>query len=94
MSSPTLPLVVSDYIKDSDLVVEELLTGVVEFVSLNEAKQSDLNITGMYTYGHPDINGDIMDRYPNLKVISNYGITCYIQLHTYTLFFTLSLLSV
>jgi len=30
--------------------------------------------TGLFTYGHPQINGGLMDRMPRLKVISNFGV--------------------
>src|SRR5262245_5814876 len=30
--------------------------------------------TGMLTYGHPLVDGPLMDRIPNLKVISNFGV--------------------
>ena len=29
---------------------------------------------GMLTYGHPRVDGAVMDRMPNLKVISNFGV--------------------
>jgi glyoxylate reductase len=29
---------------------------------------------GILTYGHPRVDGDVMDRMPNLKVISNFGV--------------------
>jgi len=29
---------------------------------------------GMLTYGHPRVDGGVMDRMPNLKVISNFGV--------------------
>ncbi|MDQ2995763.1 MAG: D-glycerate dehydrogenase [Chloroflexota bacterium] len=29
---------------------------------------------GMLTYGHPHVDGAVMDRMPNLKVISNFGV--------------------
>lgn len=31
-------------------------------------------IQGFYTYGHMHVGGDLMDRMPNLKVISNFGV--------------------
>jgi len=31
-------------------------------------------IDGYLTYGHPPTNGSLMDRMPNLKVISNFGV--------------------
>jgi len=30
--------------------------------------------TGVLTYGHPRVDGALMDRMPNLKVISNFGV--------------------
>jgi glyoxylate reductase len=30
--------------------------------------------TGLFTYGHPQIDGGLMDRMPRLKVISNFGV--------------------
>lgn len=32
------------------------------------------NATGFLVYGHPKIDGAIMDRIPNLRVISNFGV--------------------
>jgi len=29
---------------------------------------------GLLTYGHIDVNGEMMDKMPNLKVISNFGV--------------------
>src|SRR6476661_2881240 len=29
---------------------------------------------GLLTYGHPRVDGAVMDRMPNLKVISNFGV--------------------
>ena len=31
-------------------------------------------VDGLYTYGHLSVNGEIMDRLPGLRVISNYGV--------------------
>lgn len=31
-------------------------------------------ITGLVAYGHPVVDGDLMDRLPNLRVISNHGV--------------------
>jgi len=33
-----------------------------------------LDAAGMFTYSHPKIDGALMDRMPNLKVISNFGV--------------------
>lgn len=31
-------------------------------------------IDGVYTYGHPLLNGEIIDRLPGVRIISNYGV--------------------
>jgi glyoxylate reductase len=31
-------------------------------------------IDGVYTYGHPPLNGEILDRLPGVRIISNYGV--------------------
>lgn len=42
---------------------------------LKNGPRSELNkIQGMYTYTHPIVNGEVLDRLPSLKVISNFGV--------------------
>ena len=31
-------------------------------------------LDGIYTYGHPALNGEILDRLPGVRIISNYGV--------------------
>ena len=31
-------------------------------------------VDGLYTYGHPTVDGALLDRLPGLRVISNYGV--------------------
>ncbi len=31
-------------------------------------------IDGVYTYGHPLLNGEILDRLPGVRIVSNYGV--------------------
>ena len=31
-------------------------------------------IDALYTYGHPTVDGEMLDRLPGLKVVSNYGV--------------------
>ncbi|MEO8493731.1 MAG: NAD(P)-dependent oxidoreductase, partial [Planctomycetota bacterium] len=31
-------------------------------------------VDAVYTYGHPQLNGEMLDRLPGVKVISNYGV--------------------
>ena len=33
-----------------------------------------LPIQGLYTYGHPRVNSALLDRLPDLRVLSNYGV--------------------
>lgn len=46
----------------------ELLPWEVAAAGSNEA------VDALYTYGHPLVNGAMMDRLPGLRVISNYGV--------------------
>jgi glyoxylate reductase len=31
-------------------------------------------LDGVYTYGHPPLNGEMLDRLPGVRIISNYGV--------------------
>lgn len=35
---------------------------------------SSEQIDGIYTYGHPVLNGEMLDRLPGVRIISNYGV--------------------
>jgi glyoxylate reductase len=35
---------------------------------------SDEQVDGLYTYGHPRVDGAMLDRLPGVRVISNYGV--------------------
>lgn len=51
------------------------LEGVVELLPWDLALNgADGPIDGLYTYGHPLVDGAMMDRLPGLRVISNYGV--------------------
>jgi len=69
----SLPRVVAD--GPLDPVIEELLRGKVELLpwSLTESG-SDEPVDGVYTYGHLALNGEILDRLPGVRIISNYGV--------------------
>lgn len=55
--------------------IGELLQGVVEVFPWTVALEgSSEPIDGIYTYGHPQVDGAMMDRLPGLKVISNFGV--------------------
>lgn len=51
-------------------VVVELLGGRVELVPWDYHGAVD----AIYTYGHPIVDAALMDRFPDLKVISNFGV--------------------
>jgi glyoxylate reductase len=67
-----LPKVIADLPLDS--TIEALLVGKVEVLPWDAANDRREDVTGVYTYGHPLVNGAMMDRLPNVKVISNYGV--------------------
>lgn len=57
--------------------VLDLLEPEDEFHLLDDLKKEDERwrlIDAYLTYGHPPTDGEIMDRMPNLKIISNFGV--------------------
>jgi glyoxylate reductase len=68
-----LPRVVAD--GPLAAAVEQLLIGKVELVPWSVAEnQGCSEVAAIYTFGHPLVDGAMMDRFPNLRVISNYGV--------------------
>ena len=68
-----LPLVVADGPLDATLI--ELLRDQVRLLPWEAALEgADTAVQGIYTYGHPHVDGAMMGRLPGLKVISNYGV--------------------
>ena len=68
-----LPRVVAD--GPLDATIQGLLDGQVELLPWAITQQgSRTPVAGVYTYGHPLVDGAIMDRLPGLRVISNYGV--------------------
>ncbi len=51
-------------------VVLELLGGRVELVPWDAAGRVD----AIYTYGHPTVDAAMLDRFPGLKLVSNFGV--------------------
>jgi glyoxylate reductase len=71
--NPRLPCIVAD--GPLDATIEGLLRDRVEILPWPVAiTGSDEPVEGLYTYGHPLVDGTMLDRLPGLKVISNYGI--------------------
>jgi glyoxylate reductase len=71
-SSP-LPRVIAD--GPLDAIIEELLEGRVALLPWSVAIEGSAGtVEGLYTFGHPIVDGPMLDRLPGLKVISNYGV--------------------
>ena len=63
--------------------VHEFLAGQVELLpwelTLNGSRGP---VDGIYTYGHPRVDGALLDRLPGVRIISNYGVGVdHIQVH-------------
>src|SRR5437868_580407 len=58
-----------------DPIVYKLLAGKVDILPWDAALRGTAEpVAGLYTYGHPRVDGALLDRLPALKVISNYGV--------------------
>src|SRR3954449_8695924 len=72
-TSGGMPRVVADGPLDATLV--ELLRGNVEVLPWRLALEGAREpIQGLFTFGHPSVDGALLDRLPGLRVISNYGV--------------------
>jgi glyoxylate reductase len=71
--NPRLPHVVAD--TPLNATIENLLRDQVEILpwTVAEAGTNEL-VEGIYTYGHVLVDSQMLDRLPDLKVISNYGV--------------------
>ncbi|MFO0801874.1 MAG: D-glycerate dehydrogenase [Gemmataceae bacterium] len=73
MSNAAVPLVLADL--PVGPVVEELLAGKVRLLPWGAANEPGADrIEAVYTYGHPAVNGGLLDRMPAVRVISNFGV--------------------
>lgn len=69
----SLPRVVAD--TPLNPVIESLIAGKVEVLPWSVAIEGTSEpVAALYTYGHPLVDGAMLDRLPGLKVISNYGV--------------------
>ena len=58
-----------------DQMILDGLDGRVELLPWERTEgPADDTVLGIYTYGHLRCDGPIMDLFPNLKIISNYGV--------------------
>jgi glyoxylate reductase len=66
----TLPRVLADL--PVSAAVTELLAGRAELVPWSAAGTGRFD--AVYTYGHPTVDADLLDRLPGVRVISNFGV--------------------
>jgi glyoxylate reductase len=52
-------------------IILETMAGEVEWVPWNNPTA---DIVAVYTYGHPKVDGALLDRMPKVRVVSNYGV--------------------
>lgn len=69
---PQLPRVLADGPLAPDIL--ELLQGQVQWLPWDAVTASPVAADAVYTYGHPRVDGLLLDRLTGLKVISNYGV--------------------
>ena len=69
------PRVVADGPLDATII--DLIRDSVELLPWRMLKEEGAllaTVRGLYTYGHPAVDGPLLDRLPALRVISNYGV--------------------
>jgi len=54
--------------------VLQLLAPHVEILPWPTADRAPDNVAAVYTYGHPRVDGPLLDRLPGVRVISNFGV--------------------
>jgi glyoxylate reductase len=72
MDGSLLPQIVADCPVDD--VVSDLLTGKVQLVPWQVTESGSDEVVGIYTYGHPLVDRALLDRFPHVRIISNYGV--------------------
>ena len=71
--SARIPRIVADLPLDATIL--DLLRDRVELLPWRTALEGKgTRVDGMYTYGHPQVDGPMLDRLGGLRVISNYGV--------------------
>jgi glyoxylate reductase len=67
-----LPRVLADGPLARDIL--EFLDGRVQWLPWEAAATATVPVAAVYTYGHPRVDGPLLDRLPGVKVVSNYGV--------------------
>ena len=69
MASSFLPRVLAD------LPLSPSITAMLrDHVELVPWQTTGADIAAIYTYGHPTVNAELLDRLPNVRVVSNFGV--------------------
>jgi len=73
MSSMPLPVVMAD--GPLAPAIEKQAAGLIQWVAWQADPPADRpEVLALYTYGHPVVDGKLLNRFPKLQVISNYGV--------------------
>jgi glyoxylate reductase len=67
-----LPRVIAD--GPLDRMLTELLANKVELLPWPMSAEQNMEVDAIYTYGHPAVDGAMLDCLPNVRVVSNYGV--------------------
>ena len=67
-----LPTVLADTPLPAGL--HELLDGRVQLAPWESLERDDFSADGVYTFGHPRVDGPLLDRLRGVRVISNFGV--------------------
>ena len=68
-----LPRVLADLPVSASIA--ERLKPIVELVPWAAADQPGRDgIVGVYTYGHPRVDGPLLDKMPAVRIVSNFGV--------------------
>lgn len=70
--APALPRVLADI--PLGPTVQAMLEPHVQLVPWEAAATATVPVDGVLTYGHPTVNGALLDRLPGVKVVSNFGV--------------------
>jgi glyoxylate reductase len=69
----SLPRVLADL--PVNQIIVDMLQGQVELVPWSSVRETGAEgIEAVYTYGHPIVDVDLLDRLPAVRVISNFGV--------------------
>jgi glyoxylate reductase len=56
-------------------IITETLSGEVAWAPWSQAPDASYaDVVAVYTYGHPRVDGAMLDRLPKVRVVSNYGV--------------------